>query len=59
MLQPLAEGDERMFLLAHGLKLHEFYSKQLSTPSCQWRNDSNKDMIMVQFHCFNHTLEFE
>lgn len=33
--------------------------KQLSTQSSESENYSNKDIVMVQFHCFNQTLEFE
>lgn len=33
--------------------------KQLSTQSSQSENYSNKDIIMVQFHCFNQTFESE
>lgn len=33
--------------------------KQLSTQSGQSENYSNKDIIIVQFYCFNQTFEFE
>lgn len=59
ILQPLVYKRWRHIPVHAWLEILRLYVKQLSGQSGQSENYSNKDIIMVQFHCFNQTFESE